>query len=64
MFGNACMYARLMRRLKKYLRSTMTGQRMSSLATIHIYRDTEVNVAAVISDVAEKKQRRLAFFNK
>jgi hypothetical protein len=51
----------VMRRLKTYLRSTMTGQRISSLVMIHIYRDTEVSVAAAISSFAEKKQTRLAF---
>lgn len=49
-----------MRRLKTYLRSTMTTNRLSGLGLLHIHRDRELSAATVVDRFAERKQRRLA----
>jgi hypothetical protein len=51
----------VMRRLKTYLRSTMTGDRLSSLAILHSYRETDINVDKIIETFAALKPRRLVF---
>ncbi|XP_062576880.1 52 kDa repressor of the inhibitor of the protein kinase-like [Saccostrea cucullata] len=49
----------IMRRLKTYLRSTMTGDRLSSLAVLHSYRETDIDLDKIIEKFAAKKPRRL-----
>jgi len=51
----------VMRRLKTYLRATMGGERMSSLALLHAYREREIDIDMVVSEFAMQKPRRLAF---
>lgn len=51
----------VMRRVKTYLRSTMTTERLSSLALMHAYKDVTIDVQQVINVFADRKQRRLAF---
>ncbi|XP_033739147.1 52 kDa repressor of the inhibitor of the protein kinase-like [Pecten maximus] len=51
----------VMRRVKTYLRSTMTTDRLSSLALMHAYKHTEIDVQQVINVFADRKSRRLAF---
>ena len=42
----------VMRRVKTYLRSTMTTERLLSLALLHAYKDVDVNVNTVIDEFA------------
>ncbi|XP_052809464.1 52 kDa repressor of the inhibitor of the protein kinase-like [Mya arenaria] len=49
-----------MRRLKTYLRSTMTSKRMSGLGLLNVHKDRELNAATVIDMFAQRKNRRLA----
>lgn len=44
-----------MKRVKTYLRSTMTTERLSSLATLHIHRDEDVNIEKVVNTFAHAK---------
>ncbi|XP_052809147.1 zinc finger MYM-type protein 1-like [Mya arenaria] len=41
-----------MRRIKTYLRSTMTGERLSSLGVLHIHRDVEIDIIKIINAFA------------
>ena len=50
-----------MRRIKSYLRSTMTGERLSSLGCLHIHRDIEIDIDRVINTFASVKCRNLDF---
>lgn len=49
-----------MRRVKTYLRSTMTTKRMSGLGLLNIYRDREISAEQVVDIFARRKERRLA----
>ena len=49
-----------MRRVKTYLRSTMSTQRMSGLGLLNIYREREINAERVVDVFARRKERRLA----
>lgn len=49
-----------MRRLKTYLRSTMTTERMSGLGLMNVHMDRELNAARVVDLFAQKRKRRLA----
>ncbi|XP_052799078.1 uncharacterized protein LOC128230674 [Mya arenaria] len=51
-----------MKRIKNYLRSTMSTDRMSSLALLHIHKDTDVDINNVINTFASRKCRKLNFF--
>lgn len=53
-----------MRRLKTYLRSTMTTERMSGLGLLHIHREREINTERVVDTFARRKERRLALLFK
>lgn len=48
-----------LRRLKTWLRSTMTEDRLLGLALLHIHRDINVDIQKVIDRFASKKNRRL-----
>ncbi|XP_052778135.1 uncharacterized protein LOC128215492 [Mya arenaria] len=50
-----------MRRIKTYLRSTMTGERLSSLGVLHIHRDVEIDINKIINAFASVKCRNLDF---
>ena len=49
-----------MRRLKTYLRATMTTERLSGLGLMNIHRDREVSAKHVVDIFARRKDRRLA----
>ena len=49
-----------MKRLKTPLRSTMSDERLSSLAVLHVHKHTKVDVDQVISEFAGKKDRRFS----
>ena len=49
-----------MKRLKTPLRSTMSDERLSSLAVLHVHKHNKVDVDQVISEFAGKKDRRLS----
>ncbi|XP_052783217.1 zinc finger MYM-type protein 1-like [Mya arenaria] len=51
-----------MKRIKNYLRSTMSTDRMSSLALLHIHKDMDVDINNVINTFASRKCRKLKFF--
>ena len=51
----------VMRRVKTYLRSTMTTERLSALCMLHAYKDFSVDIEKVIDSFATRKDRRLAF---
>lgn len=50
-----------MKRIKTYLRSSMTGDRLSSLGMLHIHREAKINVETVIDKFASEKNRNLMF---
>ena len=50
-----------MRRIKSYLRSTMTDERLSTLGVLHIHRHMDVNIDRVINMFASVKCRNLDF---
>ena len=49
-----------MKRLKTPLRSTMTDERLSSLAILHIHKHEDVDIDSVVTEFAHLKGRRLA----
>ena len=49
-----------MKRLKTPLRSTMSDERLSSLAVLHVHKHKKVDADQVISEFAGKKDRRLS----
>lgn len=51
-----------MRRIKTYLRSTMTGDRLSALGVLHIHRDFTIDIDQIINKFASAKCRNLDFF--
>lgn len=51
----------MMKRIKTYLRSTMTTERLSALATLHAYREVEIDRQSVIRKFANDKSRMLDF---
>ena len=48
-----------MRRIKTFLRSSMTDTRLSSLGVLHVHRDFKVNIPKVIEEFKRKKVRKL-----
>ena len=50
-----------MRRVKTYLRSTMSTGWMSGLGLLNIYKDKQIDTEAVVEIFARRKPRRLAF---
>lgn len=50
----------VMRRVKSYLRSTMTTQRLSGLGLLNIYREKEIRADRVVDIFARRRNRRLA----
>ena len=55
-----------LRRVKTYLRSTMTQQRLNSLMTlhVHIHRTDALNLNQIANDYTSKSERRMAVFGK
>ena len=51
-----------MKRLKTPLRSTMSEERLSSLATLHIHKHKNVDMDNLVSEFFRRKGRRLALF--
>lgn len=50
-----------MKRLKTYMRSTMTTERLNGLAMLHIHQDRQVNIDQVIDQFSKLGPHRLAF---
>lgn len=50
-----------LRRLKSWLRTTMSQNRLTGLALMHVHRDVEISVDSVISRFAKSGNRRLDF---
>ena len=50
-----------MKRLKTYLRSTMTEDRLTGLAMMHIHNEMYLDVNEVIDQFAKLGQHRQAF---
>ncbi|XP_052811754.1 52 kDa repressor of the inhibitor of the protein kinase-like [Mya arenaria] len=50
-----------MRRIKAYLRSTMTGERLSNLGILHIHREADVDIDTIINKFASAKCRNMEF---
>lgn len=48
-----------LRRLKTWLRATMGEERLTGLALMHIHRDIEIDIDAVITRFAKNSKRRL-----
>jgi hypothetical protein len=53
--------ASTLRRLKTWLRSTMTEGRLNGLALMHINRDIEIDCDSIINAFAEEHSRRMKF---
>ena len=53
----------VLRRVKTYLRSTMTQERLNGLALLHIHRNIELKVSDIIDLFAQKHPRRLELSN-
>ena len=51
----------MMRRVKRYLRSTIKTERLEAIALMHAHRDIPIDVEAVIREFCAKNNRRLAF---
>ncbi|XP_062595649.1 52 kDa repressor of the inhibitor of the protein kinase-like [Saccostrea cucullata] len=51
----------VMRRVKSYMRSTMSTERLSALAMLHAHKDMPVDYEAVVKEFAQGKSRRLVF---
>ena len=49
-----------MRHLKNYLHSNMTTECMRGLFSMHVYKDTELDVERIIHQFSRQKNRRLA----
>ena len=50
-----------LRRLKTWMRSRMTEDRLTGLALLYVHRDITVNIENVINRYANSKNRRLEF---
>jgi histone deacetylase complex regulatory component SIN3 len=53
-----------MRRVKSYLRSTMTTERLSGLGLLNIYQEKKLDAERIVDIFAAKKERRLALIFK
>ena len=53
----------VLRRLKTYLRNTMTQSRLNGLALMSIHRDVDIDYENVINKFARRFPRRLEFSN-
>ena len=56
-------FSPVIRRLETYLRSTIVQDRCTSLALLHIRRDFELNLNAIINTFATKHHRRMKLVN-
>jgi hypothetical protein len=50
-----------MRRVKSYLRSTMSAKRLPKLSLMHIHRHVQVGLGMSIDDFVSRRNRRLDF---
>ena len=53
-----------LRRLKSYLRSTMSAERLNSVCMLHVHKDRTdtVNVSDIVTEFVTAKDSRKAFF--
>ena len=52
-----------LKRIKTALRSTMTNERLSSLALLHLHRDIEINIPDIIEEFTRRYPRRMKLSN-
>ncbi len=50
-----------LRRLKTYLRSTMSQTRLTGLALMHVHRDIQCDTEKLVTALASKHPRRMEF---
>lgn len=50
-----------LRRLKTFLRTTMTEERSTGLTLMHIHRDSDLDMESIINRFGNKQSRRLSF---
>ena len=55
--------ASTLRRLNTYIRASMTEERITNLALIHIHYETSVDLEEVVQKFAERNSRRLELNN-
>ncbi|XP_022171525.1 52 kDa repressor of the inhibitor of the protein kinase-like isoform X2 [Myzus persicae] len=48
-----------LRRLKNYMRSTMTESRLNGLALLNIHKDKDIDIDKVVDQFSRKKRRRM-----
>ena len=48
-----------LKRIKTTLRSTMSNERLSSLALLHLHRDIDIKVEDIVDEFARRHPRRL-----
>ena len=53
----------VLRPLKTYLRTSMSQERMTSLALMYVHRETDIKVTDIVSQFARKKPRRMMLPN-
>lgn len=53
-----------MRRVKTYLRSTMSTKRLSGLGLLNIYREKELDSEKIVDIFARRRERRMALIFK
>ncbi|XP_050064207.1 52 kDa repressor of the inhibitor of the protein kinase-like [Aphis gossypii] len=46
-----------LKRIKSYLRNTMSEKRLNGLAMLSIHRDIEINVEEVLDEISQKPRR-------
>jgi len=51
----------VLKRVKTYLRATMSQERLSALALLHIHRDIQLQLDAVVDTFNNTRQRKLLF---
>ena len=52
-----------LRRLKTYMRSTMSDERLAGLALLHVHHDTPVDIPSIIKDFDSTGNRRIALLH-
>ena len=51
-----------LRRVKTYLRTTMTQERLNNLIVLHIHRDREINLMEAVSEFVSRNSERVKVF--
>ena len=56
-------FSNALRRVETFLRTSMSEERLSSLAMMAIHRDIDINIDAIIDTFARVHPRRMTFTN-